>query len=274
MRTLATVVLAAAVAAACNSSPAVNDVPVGSDVQVTRQDGALVEGTLTERTPQAVTVDVGPTTESVPRDEIADLRVKDSAHPDEVPKAAKFREVAVPAETKLAIELDSHVGSGISTVGDAVRGYLAEPVVVGGLTAVPMGASVTGTVTNAVAAGKVKGRAEFALQFATLRVNGDSYPIDARFARTAEPTKTEDAKKVGIPAAGGALIGAIIGGKKGAAIGAAAGAGAGASVVLTTPGRDIDLEEGATLSLQTGKTLRVRVPIQGRGRDSVDPEGP
>jgi hypothetical protein len=80
-------------------------------------------------------------------------------------------------------------------------------------------------------------------------------------AMIAPATKGEDAAKIGIPAAGGAIIGAIIGGKKGAAIGTAIGGGAGATVVLTTHGDEIRLPVGTVLALPLDQALDVRVPI-------------
>ena len=55
----------------------------------------------------------------------------------------------------------------------------------------------------------------------------------------APATKKKDALTIGIPAAGGAVIGALVDGKKGAAIGSAAGGGAGTAVVLSTRGKDV-----------------------------------
>jgi hypothetical protein len=143
-----------------------------------------------------------------------------------------------------------------------VGGELVEPVVVEGVTVVPAGAVVSGVVTSAEPAGKVKGRASLSIRFDRLSAGGESYPLDARFARTAEATKERDAKKIAIPAAGGAVIGAIIGGKKGAAIGAAAGGGAGTAVVLSTSGPEIALADGTVLSLSAGTEIVVKVPIR------------
>jgi hypothetical protein len=85
--------------------------------------------------------------------------------------------------------------------------------------------------------------------------------IVARTELVAPATKGEDAAKIGIPAAGGAIIGGIIGGKKGAAIGTAVGGGGGAAVVLATPGDEIRLARGAELTLVLDQPIEVRVPI-------------
>jgi hypothetical protein len=252
--------VSAAAAAGCHRTPDVDRVPVGSDVQLTRADGALVEGTLVGRDQDAVTVDVGPATRSVPREAIADLRLKDAEKPAP-PRAAKFREITLPAETPLAIRLDTSVSTSTSAVESPVHGTLAESIVRNGVTVVPAGAVVRGAISSVRPSGRVKGRASISMAFDDLAIGGTHHAIDARFARTAPAGKSRDAKTIGIPAAGGAVLGAILGGKKGAAIGAAAGGGAGTAVVLTTPGRDISLQAGTLLSLHAGRVLTVRVPL-------------
>jgi hypothetical protein len=135
-------------------------------------------------------------------------------------------------------------------------------VVVRDIEVVPSGAVVKGDVTSAVSAGKVKGRASLTLRFRTLQINGESYPITSSVAEMAPATKGEDAAKVGIPAAGGAVIGGLIGGKKGAAVGAAVGGGAGAATVLATPGKEVVLAKGSVLSIRLENPVEVRVPIK------------
>ncbi len=73
----------------------------------------------------------------------------------------------------------------------------------------------------------------------------------------APATKKKDALTIGIPAAGGAVVGALIGGKKGAGIGAAAGGGAGTAAVLTTRGKDVRVGRGAVLSVRLTSPLTV-----------------
>ncbi|MGH9385829.1 MAG: hypothetical protein ACRD2N_16245 [Vicinamibacterales bacterium] len=249
--------------AACNQPSTVENAPLGSDVQLTRQNGALVEGKLTARDERTVKVDVGKVTRSVPKADIADLRVVDAAAkmPDP-PPAAKFREYTVPEGTKLALELITPVNSDTSRVEDAVEATLESPVLVDGVEVLPAGARAVGAVSSVVPAGKVKGRASLALRFTDLRVREESYPIQARFGMTAPATKKDDAMKIGIPAAGGAIIGAIIGGKKGAAVGATIGAGGGTAAVLMTPGKEIELPSGTTISVALDGPIEVRVPVR------------
>lgn len=256
-------------ASGCSRPPDIDDVPVGSSVQVTREDGALVEGRLSERSADAVRVDVGPTTRAVPRREIVDFRVKGPNTKDEPPPAARFREITVPADARMTVRLHVPVGSAISRPEEIVHGTLARPIAVDGATVIPAGAEVFGVVTRAERAGKVKGRASLAFHFNRLVASGETYPLNARFVRTASSTTDRDAEKIAIPATGGAIVGAIIGGNKGAAIGAAAGGGAGAAWVLSTSGEEIALAPDTVLSLQTGRTFVVRVPLANLKRNAA-----
>jgi len=250
----------ASVVAGCSQRPAIDEVPIGSDVQLTRKDGALVEGKLTERDATVVKVAAGAATKSVPREEVAAVRIKDEKTTD-VPKEAKFREVTVPDDAKMSVRLDTAVSSRTTAPETPLRAELSQPLVVDGITAIPAGAELRGVVRSVQSSGKVKGRASLELVFDKLVSGNRTYPINSRFARTAAATTTDDAKKIGIPAAGGAIVGAIIGGKKGAAIGAAAGGGAGTAVVLTTAGKEIELEAGTELSLETGRSIVAQVPL-------------
>jgi hypothetical protein len=179
------------------------------------------------------------------------------------PPKPQFKEVTLPKGTSLSVSLDTTVASDTSKIEDAVRGKLAKPIVIDGTTAVPAGALVAGTVTEAVRAGKVKGRASIAIRFTSLTAHDEKHEIaTARIARQAASTKGDDAKKIGIGAGAGALIGAIAGGGKGAAIGGAVGAGAGTGVVMATRGDEVELAAGATVTTTLQEPIKVLVPIE------------
>ena len=251
--------------AGCSRQPEVEKVPVGTDVQLTREDGGVVAGTLKARDEESVKVDTGRVTRTVPKDQIADVQVVDravDAKPAVLPAIARFREYTVPEGTRLSLEMESAVSSETSKVEDPVEARLESPVRVDGVEVLPAGARALGEIATVQDAGKVKGRASLSFRFTRLRVGDESYDISAPFAMTAPSTKKQDAQKIGIPAAGGAIIGAIIGGKKGAAIGAAVGGGAGAANVLLTEGKDVALGRGATISVTLQNPIDVRVPIR------------
>lgn len=171
------------------------------------------------------------------------------------------REVTLPAGTVLPLTLDSYVASDRSRIEDGVTAHLRRAVVVNGIRVIPAGSRVSGHVTSVRRPGRVSGRGYFAFRFNALNTpdNGRAAIRTTRVSRTAPATKGEDALKIGLPAAGGAVIGALAGGKKGAAIGATAGGGAGTAVVLSTRGRDVRLGPGAAVSVQLLESIRLDV---------------
>ncbi|HUF47985.1 MAG TPA: hypothetical protein VMM93_09220 [Vicinamibacterales bacterium] len=249
-------------AVGCSGGVDIADIPLGADVQLTRDDGALVEGTLAERDETTVTIDRGPVTKEVPVAQIADVRVVPADEPaPEPPPMARFREVTLPADTALAIELRSTVDTGTSREGDVVEAVLTDAIVVDQLEALPAGAVVRGRVAAVQSSGKMKGRASVALVFDQVVARDQTYEMSARFEAVAPSTTGDDVKRIGIPAAGGAILGAVMGGGKGAAIGAAIGGGAGTVAALMTDGGEIRLAEGTTLSVPLQAALDVRIPI-------------
>jgi hypothetical protein len=257
-----------ALAVACGRETKVDveQVPVGSEVAVTRQDGGVVQGTLTERDPVAVKVDSGRAVRSVPREQIADVQVVTPEVPVVLPPVARFHERTLPAGTALSVRLDTSVHSATSNVEDPIEGTLMDAIVVDGVTLLPAGSRLKGEVTSVESAGKVKGRASLGIRFRTIAVTGHEapYAIVLTLNRVAPATKGEDAAKIGIPAAGGAIIGGILGGKKGAIIGGAIGGGAGTAVVLSTAGKEVELPAGTILTLTLDQSVDIRVPLERR----------
>jgi hypothetical protein len=175
----------------------------------------------------------------------------------------RFREVTLPAGTSLPLRLETPVASDASSVDDPVRATLRTAVVFDGIEVLPAGAPLRGAVTAAERSGKVKGRAFVSFRFNELTLADEQYDMrtDA-ISRRAPATKAKDAKTIGIPAAGGAIVGGIIGGKKGAAIGGAAAGGAGTAVVLSTRGQEVRLAAGTTVTARLSEPLAVRVPVR------------
>lgn len=249
--------------AGCAGRVDLEKIALGTRVEVTRKDGGVVEGTLRARDDRAVQLGVGSATRSIPRDQIVGVELGNSGS-TAVLAAARFREFSVPDGTELTARLDGAIGSDTSTVDDAVTATLTEAVVVEGVTVLPEGSVLIGAVTTADSSSKVKGRASLGVAFRSISVAGrdETYVLSARFLHTAASTKASDARKIAIPAAGGAIIGAIIGGKKGAGIGAIIGGGAGTAVVLTTSGPEVRLAKGTGLVVVLDDAIDVRVPIK------------
>jgi hypothetical protein len=249
--------------AGCTNRLDLDKVPVGTEVQLTRQDGGVVRGSLTGRDDKTVKVKVGSVDRSIPRDQVADVQLVDGK-PAALPSIAKFREFTIPEGTRLAVRLESAVASDSSRLGDPVEAALSDAVIIGDTEVLPSGSVVRGEVEAVQSAGKVKGRASLALRFSSISAAGrdERYPISARVSWLAPTTKGKDAATIAVPAAGGAIIGALIGGKKGAAIGATVGGGGGTAVVLSTSGPQIRLPSGTVLSLPLGQAVDIRVPVK------------
>jgi hypothetical protein len=174
----------------------------------------------------------------------------------------QFHEVTIPADTALATVLDTSVSSASSRVDDPVRAHLARSVYVDGFVALPAGTEISGAVVDAEGSKRVKGRAELAIRFDTIRPaeSGESYAIKtAAVTRQAAGQMKKDATKVGIGAGIGAGLGALLGGGKGAAIGAGVGAGGGTAYVMSQKGPEVSLGRGAAVTVRLVEPITVRV---------------
>lgn len=256
--------------AACDREPKkvdIETVPVGAEVAVTKQDGGVVEGSLTERSTDTVKVNSGVGVRTVPRADIAEVQVVDRAKKvpaPPLPAIAKYREYTVPAGTELDARLNTAIDSASSRVEDRVEATVTAAVMQGDTVVIPEGSTLRGEITAVEAAGKVKGRASLSVRFRTLTIAGhdEPYGVELGMSRLAPATKKEDAAKIGIPAAAGGIIGGILGGKKGAVTGVVIGGGAGTAVVLTTAGKEIELPAGTVLTMKMDQPVDVRVPIK------------
>ena len=176
------------------------------------------------------------------------------------PPVPQFRDVTIPAGTALSVTLLSNLGSTTSKVEDAVKGALAKPVVVSGLTAIPQNAQITGLITDVKTSGRVKGKASLAFRFDRVSIRGETHQLQtARVLLDAEDKKSDDVKKGGLGAGLGAVVGGVAGGGKGAAIGAVVG---GTGAVLGTKGREIELPAGTVVDVLVQEPLTVRVPLK------------
>ena len=179
------------------------------------------------------------------------------------PPAPRFRDVTIPAGTTLALKLTTPLASDQNKVEDAVTATLTSPISVDGVTVIPHGAEVNGTVLDVKPSGRVKGLASIAFRFDRVHAPGETHTIVTdRITREAQSTKGKDAAKVGIGAGAGALIGGIAGGGKGAAIGSIVGGGAGAGAVAATKGEEVRLPPGTPVTATLREPLVVRIRIE------------
>jgi hypothetical protein len=178
-------------------------------------------------------------------------------------RAPQWREVTVPQGTAIPLELETPLSSETTQVEAPVRARVRQAVIVNGVVAIPTGATLSGVVTQVERAGRVQGRAQLAFVFTRLEADNVGEDVNtAPVAYVADSTKGEDAAKIGVGAAGGAIVGGILGGGSGAAKGAAIGGAAGTGVVLATRGEEVTLVKGTILAASLAAPLIVRVPAR------------
>ncbi len=176
------------------------------------------------------------------------------------PPAPAFREVTIPAGTSLSVTILSTLASDKSKAEDPVKGSIAKAVTISGVTALPVGTQILGSVSEAGESGRVKGKASVAFRFDRLVVDGETVRVQtATVDREAAGDTKSDVKKGGLGAGAGAIVGGVIGGGKGAAIGAVAG---GAGTVLATKGKEVEIPSGTVVSVLVQDPITVRVAVQ------------
>ncbi len=165
----------------------------------------------------------------------------------------------IPAGTELSVVLGQPISSDQSSEGETISAALRREILVKGVVVLKKGTLLRGRVTEAVSAGRVKGRARLTFVFDRIALpSGKEKPIVTEpFAFEGAGTGKRDAATVAGGAGLGGIIGGIAGGKKGAAIGAAVGAGAGGGTVLATRGKQVLVPKGADLSVRLKETLTV-----------------
>ena len=91
--------------------------------------------------------------------------------------------------------------------------------------------------------------------------NGKVVKVDTEGTAKGDSQTKETAKRGGLGAGLGAIIGAIAGGGKGAVIGAIIGGGAGAGSVVVQGRDDIQLLKGSTITIQATSPVRRDQPV-------------
>jgi outer membrane biosynthesis protein TonB len=179
------------------------------------------------------------------------------------PPPREPKTVAIPAGTTLTVRVNETLSTETNYSGDTFTASLDKPLVVDGFVIADRGARVSGKITQAQKAGRVKGISELALALTQIHTtDGQTVAIETTpWTKQGPQSKKGDAAKIGGGAALGAIIGAIAGGGRGAAIGAGAGGAAGTGAVLTMRGKAavIPSETRITFSLENSVPITERL---------------
>ncbi len=173
----------------------------------------------------------------------------------------------VPNGTVITGVLDNEINTKVSQNNDRFKMTVQEPMDY-------RGAVVEGYVSGVGRSGQVSGRSNVTFNFEriTLRdgkvydfsgnvqnikdTSGKEVRVDNEGTAKGDSQTKETAKRGGIGAGLGALIGAIAGGGKGAIIGAIIGGGAGAGSVAIMGRDDVRLMPGSTISVLSSSPIR------------------
>ena len=196
--------------------------------------------------------------------------------------------IEVPGGTHIPLLLHNAVSTRTARSGDPVYFETLFPVTVDGHVVIPAGSYVSGEVTEAKRAGRVKGRAELGIKLTTLilpnayMVNLNAIPSGAGTGGGESVTnegkvegdtdKASDAGTVIKSTGAGAGIGAIAGGARGAGIGAGIGAAAGLTAILLTRGPDAEMPRGSTVEAVIDRSIYLeadKVQFTGPGQAST-----
>jgi hypothetical protein len=154
------------------------------------------------------------------------------ASPAAPPSPAPARKtVTVPAGTTLNVRLTQAIDVDASKAGMTFKAIVDDPVMIGGSTVIPRGASAVVQAVHVQQSGKMKGSDKISLKINSIAFGGMVYEIATAYVEAkggGEGKRT--ARKVGGGAGLGAIVGGIAGGGEGAAIGAAVGGVTGAAV--------------------------------------------
>lgn len=208
-----------------------------------------------------------PSTEEQEQAETANepAKVAEATEPAPEPKQepAKPVIVTIPAGTEMEVAFLDGLSSNASKAGDTFRTQVLNDVVQDGMTVIPAGALVTGTVLEAVSLKKIGGKALLNLEFNGLELpTGATALIDASFAVEGKSETKKDAATIGGAAAGGAVLGRMLkrdDEAKGTLIGAIVGAAAGTAIAAKTEGEEIELPAGMELVLVLNRDAAVAV---------------
>ncbi len=169
-----------------------------------------------------------------------------SLSPTPVAASTAGRARTLPIGTEIHAALDDSINSRTDSAGRIVTAVVMENVTASdGKTLIPAGAPVRFTVTRLSAAKSKSAQGRLALKVESIGIGGQSQPVAADVQPVPHELRgrgvgTGEAAKVGVGAAGGAVLGRVLGGNsKGAVIGGVVGAAGGAVVASQTASRDV-----------------------------------
>lgn|SRR5688572_25884682 len=179
---------------------------------------------------------------------------------------------AIPAGTEISIKLETPIATYVTKVGDQFSGRVTQPVLVNGMTVIPVGATVQGQVTRLKEQRRYKGRPEIDLRPETIVMpDGKRYAIHAVVVETDQSHldvddegrvkgpghENSDIRNAAIGTGAGLTVGTLAGGGSGALWGTAVGASASAVYWLVKK-RGTEIPAGSELTMELSRAVELR----------------
>jgi hypothetical protein len=176
-------------------------------------------------------------------------------------------EFLIPNGTVVTASLENMIDTKVSQNNDRFKLTVQSPMEY-------RGAVIEGYITGVGRSGRVSGSSNITFTFESITLRdgkrydfagslqgikdqyGKAVKVDTEGTAKSDSQTKETAKRGGIGAGVGAIIGAIAGGGKGAVLGAIIGGGAGAGSVYATGREDLKLMQGSTLTIQSSSPIR------------------
>jgi hypothetical protein len=196
------------------------------------------------------------------REDVEDLRRDINALHNDIEdqvagEGSASAEGVLEAGTDIQVRLEQPLSSKTARLEDRIEATVAEPVRSGSRVVIPVGSRVRGVVQAAEPAERPSKSGRLDLRFDNVTIPGRPR-MDIRTSVVSikeDLDKGDTAKKAGLGALLGAVLGKVVGGTEGAIIGLVVGAG---GAIAATKGDDVELPEGAVVTLRLERPLTVR----------------
>jgi uncharacterized protein YdeI (BOF family) len=172
----------------------------------------------------------------------------------------------IPVGTMFDVAISTPMSTKTSNVGDAIEGKLVTPITKDGFVIADAGSSVRGEISDVKRASRAKSaedRASLTLVFTTMQTAAGEKSLHATVTNTegklvAASTSTRDKLIIAGSTVAGAITGKIAGkDTKATVIGAVGGAVVGTGIVLASKGHELEIPEGAKVSLRVDQPITV-----------------